>query len=144
MFKLREHALKEKTQAELAWLEQQKKRLRSKGEDDAYPQIRKKQRGLIMRLQQEQAQLKRLREANRVASRERHLLILQQQEIQRLKQTAQQVKKKELDRIYFRFEHTQVFVVSHCMLLPCGHTVLHCVCPSVCPGQVACRTCCDW
>ena len=52
--KLRERALKEKTQAELAWLEQQKKRFRDKGADDQFPQLNKRKRGLLLRLQQEQ------------------------------------------------------------------------------------------
>lgn len=51
---LRQKALKEKTKTELAWLEHQKKTLRDKGEDDKMPPIRKKQRGLLMKLQQEQ------------------------------------------------------------------------------------------
>lgn len=53
---LRQKAVKEKTRTELAWLEHQKKRLRDKGEDDKMPPIRKKQRGLLMKLQQEQVQ----------------------------------------------------------------------------------------
>lgn len=51
---LRQKALKDKTKTELAWLEHQKKRLRDKGEDDKMPPIRKKQRGLLLKLQQEQ------------------------------------------------------------------------------------------
>ena len=51
---LRQKALKEKTKTEVAWLEHQKSRLRDKGEDDKMPPIRKKQRGLLMKLQQEQ------------------------------------------------------------------------------------------
>lgn len=51
---LRQKALKEKTRAELAWLEHQKKKFRDKGEDDKMPPIRKKQRGLLIKLQQEQ------------------------------------------------------------------------------------------
>lgn len=54
---LRQKALKEKTRTELAWLELQKKRLRDKGEDDKMPPIRKKQRGLLIKLQQEQVLL---------------------------------------------------------------------------------------
>lgn len=54
---LRQKALKEKTKTELAWLEHQKKRLRDKGEDDRMPPIRKKQRGLLMKLQQEQVHI---------------------------------------------------------------------------------------
>ena len=54
MLKLRERALKEKTRAELAWLDQQKQQMRDKGKDDMYPAINKKKRGLKMRFQQEQ------------------------------------------------------------------------------------------
>lgn len=54
---LRQKALKEKTKTELAWLEHQKKRLRDKGEDDKMPPIRKKQRGLLMKHQQEQVHI---------------------------------------------------------------------------------------
>ena len=53
------------------------------GADDIYPQIRKKQRGLLIKLQQEQAEIKRLREANALATKERQLLLYQQQEINR-------------------------------------------------------------
>lgn len=54
LLRLRQKALKEKTRTELAWLEHQKKRLRDKGEDDKMPPLRKKQRGLLLKLQQEQ------------------------------------------------------------------------------------------
>lgn len=54
LLRLRQMALKEKTRTEVAWLEHQKKRLRDKGEDDKMPPIRKKQRGLLLKLQQEQ------------------------------------------------------------------------------------------
>ncbi|MBN3282056.1 CE350 protein, partial [Polyodon spathula] len=87
LLRLREKALKEKTKAELAWLEHQKQRLRHKGEDDKMPPIRKRQRGLLLRLQQEQAEIKRLQEANKAARKERQLIMKQQQEIQRMRQT---------------------------------------------------------
>lgn len=47
----------EKTKAELSWLEQQKQRIRNKGADDTYPQIIKRQRGLKMRLQEQQVRV---------------------------------------------------------------------------------------
>ncbi|XP_078417608.1 centrosome-associated protein 350 isoform X2 [Cetorhinus maximus] len=94
LLKLRERALKEKTKAELAWLEHQKKRLRDKGEDDKMPPIRKRQRGLLLRLQQEQAEIKRLQEANRAARKERQLILKQQEEIQRMRQTTIKIQEK--------------------------------------------------
>ena len=51
--KQREHAVGEKLRLELAWYEQQKRKLRDKGSDDNYPQF-KKTRGLITRLKREQ------------------------------------------------------------------------------------------
>ncbi|XP_032884239.1 centrosome-associated protein 350 isoform X4 [Amblyraja radiata] len=94
LLKLRERALKEKTKAELAWLEHQKKRLRDKGEDDKMPPIRKRQRGLLLRLQQEQAEIKRLQEATRAARKERQLILKQQEEIQRLRHTTIKIQEK--------------------------------------------------
>ena len=54
LLKLREKALKEKTKAEMAWLDLQKKSLRDKGADDVMPSLRKRQRGILMKLQAEQ------------------------------------------------------------------------------------------
>uniref|UniRef100_A0ABM5GDG2 Centrosome-associated protein 350 isoform X2 n=1 Tax=Pogona vitticeps TaxID=103695 RepID=A0ABM5GDG2_9SAUR len=94
LLRLREKALKEKTKAELAWLEHQKKHLRDKGEDDKMPPIRKKQRGLLLKLQQEKAEIKRLQEANKAARKERQLILKQQQEIERIRQTTMKLQEK--------------------------------------------------
>ncbi|CAJ1060546.1 centrosome-associated protein 350 isoform X2 [Xyrichtys novacula] len=91
---LRQKALKDKTRAELAWLEHQKKRLRDKGEDDKMPPIRKKQRGLLIKLQQEQAEIKRLQEANKAARKERQLLLKQQEEIERMRNSTLRLKER--------------------------------------------------
>lgn len=91
---LRQKALKEKTRTELAWLEHQKKRLRDKGEDDKMPPLRKKQRGLLMKLQQEQAEIKRLQEANKAARKERQLLLKQQEEIERMRNSTLRLKER--------------------------------------------------
>ncbi|XP_070581927.1 centrosome-associated protein 350-like isoform X2 [Ptychodera flava] len=89
LLRLREKALKEKTKAEMAWIEHQKKRLKDKGTDEAMPPLRKKQRGLLMKLKQEQAEIDRLKAANKAASQERKLLLYQQQEISRIRKSAQ-------------------------------------------------------
>ncbi|XP_061094007.1 centrosome-associated protein 350 isoform X2 [Conger conger] len=94
LLRLREKALKDKTKAELAWLEHQKRRLRDKGEDDKMPPIRKRQRGLLLRLQQEQAEIKRLHEANKAARKERQLLLKQQEEIERMRHTTLKLKER--------------------------------------------------
>ncbi|XP_035510051.1 centrosome-associated protein 350 isoform X1 [Morone saxatilis] len=94
LLRLRQKALKEKTRTELAWLEHQKKRLRDKGEDDKMPPIRKKQRGLLLKLQQEQAEIKRLQEANKAARKERQLLLKQQEEIERMRNSTLRLKER--------------------------------------------------
>ncbi|XP_062280970.1 centrosome-associated protein 350 [Scomber scombrus] len=94
LLRLRQKALKEKTRTELAWLEHQKKRLRDKGEDDKMPPLRKKQRGLLMKLQQEQAEIKRLQEANKAARKERQLLLKQQEEIERMRNSTLRLKER--------------------------------------------------
>uniref|UniRef100_A0A671YSY9 Centrosomal protein 350 n=1 Tax=Sparus aurata TaxID=8175 RepID=A0A671YSY9_SPAAU len=94
LLRLRQKALKDKTKTELAWLEHQKKRLRDKGEDDKMPPIRKKQRGLLMKLQQEQAEIKRLQEANKAARKERQLLLKQQEEIERMRNSTLRLKER--------------------------------------------------
>ncbi|KAG8436794.1 hypothetical protein GDO86_007758 [Hymenochirus boettgeri] len=94
LLRLRQKALKEKTKAELAWLEHQKRRLRDKGEDDKMPPLRKRQRGLLLRLQHEQAEIKRLQEANKAARRERQLILKQQVEIQRIQNSTLKLQEK--------------------------------------------------
>nr|XP_033771842.1 centrosome-associated protein 350 isoform X2 [Geotrypetes seraphini] len=94
LLRLRQKALKEKTKAELAWLEHQKKRLRDKGEDDKMPPIRKRQRGLLLKLQQEKAEIKRLQEANKAARKERQLILKQQEEIERIRLTTMKLQEK--------------------------------------------------
>ncbi|XP_076841544.1 centrosome-associated protein 350 isoform X5 [Brachyhypopomus gauderio] len=94
LLRLRHRALTDKTKAELAWLEHQKKRLRDKGEDDKMPPLRKRQRGLLLRLQQEQAEIRRLQDVNRAARRERHLLLKQQEEIEKIQHTTLKLRQK--------------------------------------------------
>jgi hypothetical protein len=52
--KLREKALIEKTNSNLAWLEQMKKKAQDKGEDEKMPLILRKEKGIIQKLKQEQ------------------------------------------------------------------------------------------
>ncbi|KAK2501568.1 hypothetical protein MC885_021156, partial [Smutsia gigantea] len=58
------------------------------------PPLRKKQRGLLLRLQQEKAEIKRLQEANKAARKERQLILKQQEEIERIRQTTIKLQEK--------------------------------------------------
>ena len=57
MLKLREKALIDKTNAELAWLEQMKKKVQDKGEDEKMPSILKKEKGIMQKLKEEQVKI---------------------------------------------------------------------------------------
>lgn len=94
LLRLRDKALTEKTKAELAWLDQQRQNLRNKGADDNYPQIIKRQRGLKMRLQEQQAEIKRLQESNKAASLERQRLLKQHTEISRMRKNTMKTKER--------------------------------------------------
>uniref|UniRef100_A0ACB8F2N8 Uncharacterized protein n=1 Tax=Sphaerodactylus townsendi TaxID=933632 RepID=A0ACB8F2N8_9SAUR len=89
-----EKALKEKSKCELAWLVHQEMRLRDKGEDDKIPSIQKKQCGVILKLQQEKAEIKCLQEANKAARKERQLILKQQEEIERIHRTTMKLQRK--------------------------------------------------
>ncbi|XP_007898566.2 centrosome-associated protein 350-like [Callorhinchus milii] len=94
LFRLREKALREKTAAELAWLEHQKTHLRNKGDDDKIPTIINKQRGILIKLQQEKMEIRNLQSISRVAHQERTLLLRQQEEIFRIRQSTAQLQCK--------------------------------------------------
>ncbi|XP_061680995.1 centrosome-associated protein 350 isoform X2 [Syngnathoides biaculeatus] len=94
LLRLRQKAVKEKIRTELAWLEHQKKQLRNKGEDDKLPPIRKKQKGLLLKLQEEQAEIRRLQEANKAARKEKQLLLKQQEDIERMRTSTQRLKER--------------------------------------------------
>ena len=94
LLKLRGHALRDKTQAELEWLQLKKKQLRNKGADDLMPPLVKRERDLFRKLQHEQAEIHHLKEAQKAASQERRLMLLQQAEISKIRRSAQYYREK--------------------------------------------------
>lgn len=87
LLRLREKALHEKTKAELAWLKHKEQRLRDKGEDDKMPPIEKRRQEILSKLHAERVEIKRLKAANKAASYERRMLLLQQREISKIHET---------------------------------------------------------
>ncbi|XP_072521409.1 uncharacterized protein [Salminus brasiliensis] len=79
LFRLREKALQEKTQAELAWLEHCKKQVTS--EDEALAEIKRKQEDVVNRLRQEQAELHHWRNVYKSGRQQRRLLLCHQKDI---------------------------------------------------------------
>lgn len=91
LLELREKAIIEKTKAEMTFLEIQKKSLKNKGSDEKMPPITKKQRALLMKLQAEQNEIRRLKDAHKKASYERKALLHQEKEIQRIRESTQKI-----------------------------------------------------
>lgn len=92
LLKLREKVLVDKTNAELEWLEHQKKRLKEKDDQEGVTSLRKRQRALLSKLQSEQGEIKQKLTAQRHASLERQRLLHQQQEIARMRKAAARYK----------------------------------------------------
>ncbi|GFN76393.1 centrosome-associated protein 350 [Plakobranchus ocellatus] len=86
LLNLREKALREKAKAELAWLQQLKKKPLDKRADDVFPNIDKREKRIRKNLQEQQAEIRRLQEANKMASQERQKLLQQHEEIARIKE----------------------------------------------------------
>lgn len=78
MLKLREKALIQKTQAELACLEEFKLKAQEKCEDEKMLQILSKERTIKQKLRQEQENINKMKEAQRQASESRLAMILSQ------------------------------------------------------------------
>lgn len=81
LLKLREKALIEKTQTELAWLEQAKRKAQDKGEDEKMPLILNKEKGIMHKLKQEQENINKMKEVQRQATENRLALLSQHSEV---------------------------------------------------------------
>ncbi|XP_041481736.1 centrosome-associated protein 350-like isoform X3 [Lytechinus variegatus] len=97
LLKLREKVLVDKTNAELEWLEHQKRRLKEKDDQDGVTSLRKRQRALLSKLQIEQNEIKQMLTSQRQASLERQRLLHQQQEIARMRRATARYKDQMKD-----------------------------------------------
>ncbi|XP_036454994.1 uncharacterized protein LOC118827663 [Colossoma macropomum] len=86
LFRLREKALWERTQAELAWLDHCKKQVTS--EDNSLAEIKRKQEEVVSRLRQEQAEIHHWRNVYKCGRQQRRLLLCHQRDILDIKKSA--------------------------------------------------------
>ncbi|XP_012258879.2 centrosome-associated protein 350-like [Athalia rosae] len=77
LFKSREKTLNDRTK-KLVKLEEQKRALRDMGQDSRISSVKKKQRALLLKLQQEKDEMTRLKELHKKASQERKLMLQKQ------------------------------------------------------------------
>ncbi|XP_069097721.1 coiled-coil domain-containing protein 187 isoform X1 [Pleurodeles waltl] len=94
LLRLREEALKEKTLAELAWLEHQKTRYEDKGDYRKVSDIVKKQQEILTQLQQEQTEISHLQNIYKSAHQERKLLLKHQKELLHMQQSTAHLQQK--------------------------------------------------
>ncbi|KAB0797035.1 hypothetical protein PPYR_11096 [Photinus pyralis] len=78
ILKIREKALVDRTKGELAWLEIQKKHLKDGGQLQEISAIKKKQRGLLIKLEHERHEMQRLKQMQKAASKERKSVLKEQ------------------------------------------------------------------
>ena len=81
LLKLREKALVEKTDAELAWLAQMKRKAQDKGEDERMPALLSKERGVMQKLREEQESIDKMKEVQKRASENRLRILSQHSEV---------------------------------------------------------------
>nr|XP_012143758.1 PREDICTED: centrosome-associated protein 350-like isoform X2 [Megachile rotundata] len=77
LFKSREKTLNDQTK-KLVKLEEQKRALKDTGQDSRVSSVKKKQRALLLKLQQEKDEMNRLKELHKIASQERKLMLQKQ------------------------------------------------------------------
>ncbi|NXD62112.1 CE350 protein, partial [Eolophus roseicapillus] len=94
LLKLRKRALREKARAELAWLEHQRRCLENLQDSEGASAIAAKQRGILMELKQEQAEIQHLQNIYRAAHQERKLILKQQREILMMQHLTAQLQEK--------------------------------------------------
>ncbi|KAJ8397157.1 hypothetical protein AAFF_G00010110 [Aldrovandia affinis] len=88
--RLREEALWEKTQAELAWLEHRRRCLRT-GEKGALADITIKQEEVVNRMRKEQAEIRHWQNLYRCGRQQRKLLLQHQREVVEIRRSAAQL-----------------------------------------------------
>ncbi|XP_046390393.1 uncharacterized protein LOC124158984 [Ischnura elegans] len=94
LLKLREETLIDKTKAEMILLELKKKHCREKGLEDIVSSIRKKQRGMLIKLKLERDEIQRLRKSHKTASHERRMMLIQQQHIIKMRMSTKEIMNK--------------------------------------------------
>ncbi|XP_053984383.1 centrosome-associated protein 350-like isoform X1 [Hylaeus volcanicus] len=77
LFKSREKTLNDRTK-KLVKLEERKRALKDTGQDSRVSSVKKKQRALLLKLQQEKDEMSRLKELHKIASQERKLMLQKQ------------------------------------------------------------------
>ncbi|KAM3911201.1 coiled-coil domain-containing protein 187 [Leptodactylus fuscus] len=94
LLRLREEALKEKTKAELALLDQQKIYWETKNEPSKVEELLRLEQEIQRNLKQEQAEIRHLHNIYKAAHQERKLLLRQQKEILKIQQSAAHIQQK--------------------------------------------------
>ena len=81
ILKLKEQAIIEKAKKQVKALELMKTKMTEKGKDEKMPKIKRKQKSILNKLQEQQSEIARMRDNLRVAEKERRFLIKQQKSI---------------------------------------------------------------
>ncbi len=85
----------DKTNAELAWLEQMKIKVQDKGEDEKMPSLLRKQKGIMQKLKEEQESINQMKEVQRLATEKRLKILSKHSEV--IKWCQNKIKKQKMN-----------------------------------------------
>ncbi|KAL3275294.1 hypothetical protein HHI36_020061 [Cryptolaemus montrouzieri] len=91
IIKIREQALLDRTKGELAWLEIQRKHLKETGRIQEASLVKKKQRGILLKHQQERREMQRLKQLQKIQSNERKTILKEQKNLIKAKLTSEKI-----------------------------------------------------
>ncbi|KAK9871491.1 hypothetical protein WA026_012863 [Henosepilachna vigintioctopunctata] len=91
ILKIREQALLDRTKGELAWLEIQRKHLKETGRVHEASLVKKKQRGILLKHQQERREMQRLKQLQKMQSNERKTILKEQRNLIKAKLISEKV-----------------------------------------------------
>ncbi|XP_045462422.1 centrosome-associated protein 350-like [Harmonia axyridis] len=91
IIKIREQALLDRTKGELAWLEIQRKHLKETGNLHKASLVKKKQRGILLKHQQERREMQRLKQLQKMKSNERKTILNEQKNLIKAKLTSEKL-----------------------------------------------------
>ncbi|XP_043226300.1 centrosome-associated protein 350-like [Amphibalanus amphitrite] len=87
LLRVQEKQLVDSTTAQIKRLEMEKRKCKEEGQDEKVSAIRKKQRALIMKLNQRKAEIEWLKEGEQLAAKDRQLIASQQEQLARAQLT---------------------------------------------------------
>ena len=96
----------DKTNAELAWLEQMKIKVQDKGEDEKMPSLLRKQKGIMQKLKEEQESINQMKEVQKLATEKRLKILSKHSEV--IKWCQNKIKKQKMNNDTYEKDDVEI------------------------------------